>query len=481
LKLEYLQKFKGFKDKKVRDAVGATLSSKDSKIKDSTDFYTKDPLTKKGEKILAAMKKIYGEEKGEQIFYASKNKGTITGVDKKMKDTSPNAKDVTVGSVITFKIGGGFNQRASVTKVLPEGFMVQAEDGELFVPIRDFQWKDECGGDSSAPQEFNELKAWQNKAMELNYRLENNQQRGLWVAYRGNTEAGTFVPTRGGRLYIDAGAGLQGACGGERKYDGKGPRFGQDKKTKDALSEFDKKQLARGKHLKIILPAGQGEPLYTNSFSAAVEMAKEYGKGTQVVDLTKVSDSKTKDGSLDEIIRKMAREKADVPYNDDGTIRTPQQAQLAYEQWYKIIKSRYKNDSRWAAEYGDSKTKDDYKRIKLADLLKKAKEGYFELQSDPKPRNHVEIKYPDGKKEWVFVEDQEIKIIIGDDPVNPSPAEQKVEGNDVIYKEYTLKQLPETGEFEIYAPGGSIVGHAKALELAKLFVDRIIASKVMYE
>lgn len=129
----------------------------------------------------------------------------------------------------------------------------------------------------------------------------------------------------------------------------------------------------------------------------------------------------------------------------------------------------------------DKKTKDDYKRMTLAELQKKAKEGYFELQSDPKPRNHVEIKYPDGKKEWVFVEDQEIKIIIGDDPVNPSPAEQKVEGNDVIYKEYTLKQLPETGEFEIYAPGGSIVGHAKALELAKLFVDRIIASKVMYE
>ena len=74
--------------------------------------------------------------------------------------------------------------------------------------------------------------------------------------------------------------------------------------------------------------------------------------------------------------------------------------------------------------------------------------------------------------------DQEIKIIIGEDPTSPSPAEQKVEGNDVIYKEYTLKQLPETGEFEVYAPGGSIVGHAKALELAKLFVDRIVASRV---
>lgn len=158
-----------------------SVTKKEGDFKDSSDVLTQDPLAEKGEKILAAMKKAYGEEKGEQIFYASKNKGTISGVDV----------------------------------------------------------------------------------------------------------------------------------------------------SKDA-----------------------------NSFSAAVEMSKEYGKGTTVVDLTKATDSKTKDGSLDEMIRNMAREKADVPHNDDGTIRTPQQAQLAYEQWYKIIKSRYKNDSRYSAEYGDSKTKD---------------------------------------------------------------------------------------------------------------------------
>jgi hypothetical protein len=39
------------------------------------------PLTEKGEKIKGAMVKKYGPEKGEQVFYASKNKGTITGVD----------------------------------------------------------------------------------------------------------------------------------------------------------------------------------------------------------------------------------------------------------------------------------------------------------------------------------------------------------------------------------------------------------------
>lgn len=39
------------------------------------------PLTAKGEKILENMRETYGEEKGEQVFYASKNKGTIKGVD----------------------------------------------------------------------------------------------------------------------------------------------------------------------------------------------------------------------------------------------------------------------------------------------------------------------------------------------------------------------------------------------------------------
>ena len=39
------------------------------------------PLTEKGKEIMQAMKEQYGEEKGEQVFHASKNKGTISGVD----------------------------------------------------------------------------------------------------------------------------------------------------------------------------------------------------------------------------------------------------------------------------------------------------------------------------------------------------------------------------------------------------------------
>ena len=40
------------------------------------------PLTKKGKEIMKSMKEQYGTKKGEEVFYASKNKGTIKGVEK---------------------------------------------------------------------------------------------------------------------------------------------------------------------------------------------------------------------------------------------------------------------------------------------------------------------------------------------------------------------------------------------------------------
>ena len=41
------------------------------------------PKTAKGAKIMRAMKREYGAEKGERVFYASANKGTIKGVHRK--------------------------------------------------------------------------------------------------------------------------------------------------------------------------------------------------------------------------------------------------------------------------------------------------------------------------------------------------------------------------------------------------------------
>lgn len=39
--------------------------------------------TKKGKTIMKAMKKEYGAKKGTKVFFASANKGTIKGVEKK--------------------------------------------------------------------------------------------------------------------------------------------------------------------------------------------------------------------------------------------------------------------------------------------------------------------------------------------------------------------------------------------------------------
>jgi hypothetical protein len=44
------------------------------------------PLTKKGRKIRRAMQKTYGsKKKADRVFYASRNKGRIKGVDRKRR------------------------------------------------------------------------------------------------------------------------------------------------------------------------------------------------------------------------------------------------------------------------------------------------------------------------------------------------------------------------------------------------------------
>lgn len=43
------------------------------------------PFTKKGRKIMAAMRKTYGAAKAKRVFYASRNAGKIRGVDRKAK------------------------------------------------------------------------------------------------------------------------------------------------------------------------------------------------------------------------------------------------------------------------------------------------------------------------------------------------------------------------------------------------------------
>ena len=43
------------------------------------------PLNKKGRKIIGSMKEQDGKKRVETVFYASKNKGVIKGVEKKKK------------------------------------------------------------------------------------------------------------------------------------------------------------------------------------------------------------------------------------------------------------------------------------------------------------------------------------------------------------------------------------------------------------
>lgn len=43
------------------------------------------PLTEKGKKVKRAMRKQYGPEKADEVFYASINKGKIKGAEKKRK------------------------------------------------------------------------------------------------------------------------------------------------------------------------------------------------------------------------------------------------------------------------------------------------------------------------------------------------------------------------------------------------------------
>lgn len=52
------------------------------------------PLTEKGQEIKSNMEKEYGQKKGESVFYASANKGTIKGVHNDRSDKMSN-NDVT--------------------------------------------------------------------------------------------------------------------------------------------------------------------------------------------------------------------------------------------------------------------------------------------------------------------------------------------------------------------------------------------------
>jgi hypothetical protein len=58
------------------------------------------PLTSKGKKIMASMKKRYGKNKGEEVFYASKNKGTIEGVEETKENKPMNHLEKFINQIL---------------------------------------------------------------------------------------------------------------------------------------------------------------------------------------------------------------------------------------------------------------------------------------------------------------------------------------------------------------------------------------------
>ena len=58
------------------------------------------PLTSKGKKIMASMKKRYGKKKGEEVFYASKNKGTIKGVEETKENKPMNHLEKFINQIL---------------------------------------------------------------------------------------------------------------------------------------------------------------------------------------------------------------------------------------------------------------------------------------------------------------------------------------------------------------------------------------------
>ena len=58
------------------------------------------PLTDKGKKIMKSMKKQYGKSEGEKVFYASRNKGTIKGVERAHKGKAMMGKGKKPGFIV---------------------------------------------------------------------------------------------------------------------------------------------------------------------------------------------------------------------------------------------------------------------------------------------------------------------------------------------------------------------------------------------
>ena len=97
------------------------------------------PLTEKGKEIMKSMKEQYGKKKGEEVFYASKNKGTIKGVEKASKGKMMKVKEVKGALEKASKL------HAAQAKTL--GTVLKAAGGGLKEATKRLKAKGYTGGD----------------------------------------------------------------------------------------------------------------------------------------------------------------------------------------------------------------------------------------------------------------------------------------------------------------------------------------------
>ena len=97
------------------------------------------PLNKKGKEIMKSMKKEYGKKKGEQVFYASKNKGTIKNVEKASKGKMMKVKKVKAG------LEKASRTHAAQAKILDK--VLKAAGGGLKEATQKLKAKGYTGGD----------------------------------------------------------------------------------------------------------------------------------------------------------------------------------------------------------------------------------------------------------------------------------------------------------------------------------------------
>lgn len=74
------------------------------------------PLTQKGQQIKANMVRKYGEKKGTEVFYASRNAGTISGVDRVPPGSGRNDR---AAPGVAIRVGGRPTNYADACDFVP--------------------------------------------------------------------------------------------------------------------------------------------------------------------------------------------------------------------------------------------------------------------------------------------------------------------------------------------------------------------------